>query len=161
MRVTLDNGVTVTVPSEELVRPVRGLGQDGKPKINTNYTEVAIYEGGAAEDAVVLGKAFLSTVSSALHQPGGVADAGTPALSVCRPREYEIQTRQAELWRRGASYQVVSALSHEAQSGHHGQGFDRRDIGARRDSAFARSICVLQIRTRRTGKQGYWSATEK
>lgn len=65
MRVTLDNGVTVTVPSEELVRPVRGLGQDGKPKINTNYTEIAIYEGGAAEDAMVLGKAFLSTVRSA------------------------------------------------------------------------------------------------
>jgi len=62
LRATLDNGQTVIVPSHELVRPVRGLDQAGKPKVNTNFTEFAIYDGEAPEDAIVLGKAFLSTV---------------------------------------------------------------------------------------------------
>ena len=34
LRATLDNGLTVTVPSHELVRPVRGLDKSGKPQVN-------------------------------------------------------------------------------------------------------------------------------
>ena len=64
LRATLENGLQVTVPSHELVRPVRGLDQKGVPQVYTNFTEIAIYDGPAPEDAIVLGKSFLSSVGS-------------------------------------------------------------------------------------------------
>ena len=65
LRATLDNGLTVIVPTHELLRPLRGLDQSGTPQVDTNLTEIAIYDGEAPEDAIVLGKAFLSTVGPA------------------------------------------------------------------------------------------------
>jgi hypothetical protein len=67
LKATLDNGLTVTIPSHELLRPVRGLDQAGKPQLATEWTEVAIYEDSAPDDAIVLGRAFLSTVMLSYH----------------------------------------------------------------------------------------------
>ncbi|KAK4233353.1 hypothetical protein C8A03DRAFT_38945 [Achaetomium macrosporum] len=60
MKVSFDNGLTVTIPSHEMVRPLRGIDKNGVPQAEPGYREVAVYAAQAPEDAVVLGKAFLS-----------------------------------------------------------------------------------------------------
>ncbi|KAK4249857.1 hypothetical protein C7999DRAFT_29726 [Corynascus novoguineensis] len=62
MKVSLENGLTVTIPHHEMVRPLRGLDNQGVPQVEPDYREVAVYATQAPGDAVVLGKAFLSQV---------------------------------------------------------------------------------------------------
>lgn len=51
---------TVEIPNEELFNPVRGIARDGTRVVNDNFTELAVYQDPAPEDAAVLGKLFLS-----------------------------------------------------------------------------------------------------
>lgn len=60
LEITIDNGLTVTIPSHELVRPLRGLDANGTQIVDTRFNEVQIYGRPAPEDGPVLGKAFLS-----------------------------------------------------------------------------------------------------
>jgi hypothetical protein len=60
--ITLDNGFSVEIPTEELYNPVRGIAKDGSRVVNRNFTELAVYQDEAPEDAAVLGKVFLSRV---------------------------------------------------------------------------------------------------
>ncbi|OIW27910.1 hypothetical protein CONLIGDRAFT_454163 [Coniochaeta ligniaria NRRL 30616] len=55
-----DNNFTVEIPVEELCNPVRGIARDGTRVVNGNFTELAVYQDPAPEDAAVLGKVFLS-----------------------------------------------------------------------------------------------------
>jgi hypothetical protein len=64
MRITLDGGLTVDIPTHELQRYLRGLDPDGNTVLNTGYTELQVYGEPAPQDASVLGKAFLSQVSA-------------------------------------------------------------------------------------------------
>ncbi|KAB5583461.1 hypothetical protein GE09DRAFT_1247859 [Coniochaeta sp. 2T2.1] len=54
------NNFTVEIPLEELVNPVRGIARDGTRVVNGNFTELAVYQDPAPEDAAVLGRVFLS-----------------------------------------------------------------------------------------------------
>lgn len=60
--ITLDNGFSVEIPTEELYNPVRGIAKDGSRVVNQNFTELGVYQDEAPEDAAVLGKVFLSRV---------------------------------------------------------------------------------------------------
>lgn len=60
LRITLDNGLSVDIPSYELVRPLRGLDANGTLIVDTNYNEVQIYGQADPEDGPVLGKVYLS-----------------------------------------------------------------------------------------------------
>jgi hypothetical protein len=62
MKITLAGGLTVTVPSHELVRPLRGLDSQGVPVLNSTLSEVAVYGDAAPENSPVLGKSYLSQV---------------------------------------------------------------------------------------------------
>jgi len=62
MEITINEGLTVTIPSHELVRPLRGLDENGMQAIDTRFNEVQVYGEPAPEEAPVLGKAFLSQV---------------------------------------------------------------------------------------------------
>ncbi|KAJ4291301.1 hypothetical protein N0V88_006305 [Collariella sp. IMI 366227] len=62
MRVTIDRSMTVTIPTHELWRPLRGLNSEGKVDTDSNYNELQIYAPENDADAPVLGKAFLSQV---------------------------------------------------------------------------------------------------
>lgn len=55
-----ENNFTVEIPVEELYNPVRGIARDGTRVVNGNFTELAVYQDPAPEDAAVLGKVFLS-----------------------------------------------------------------------------------------------------
>ena len=55
-----ESNFTVEIPLEELVNPVRGVARDGTRVVNANFTELAVYQDPAPEDAAVLGKVFLS-----------------------------------------------------------------------------------------------------
>ena len=57
-----ENNFTVEIPLEELLNPVRGIARDGTRVVNANFTELAVYQDPAPEDAAVLGKVFLSRV---------------------------------------------------------------------------------------------------
>ncbi|KAH8901635.1 hypothetical protein GQ53DRAFT_851595 [Thozetella sp. PMI_491] len=60
--ITLDNDFRITIPSHELVRPLRGLDESGVPIVDSNFNEVQIFAQAAPVNAPVLGKAFLSQV---------------------------------------------------------------------------------------------------
>ncbi|KAH8906647.1 hypothetical protein BR93DRAFT_927488 [Coniochaeta sp. PMI_546] len=55
-----NNNFTVEIPVEELYNPVRGIARDGTRVVNGNFTELAVYQDPAPEDAAVLSKVFLS-----------------------------------------------------------------------------------------------------
>jgi hypothetical protein len=66
LQFTINNDLTVDIPYYELERPLRVLDTYGKPKLDTEYQELQIFSADEPiEDALVLGKAFLSQVSSA------------------------------------------------------------------------------------------------
>ena len=60
MKVTLEGGLTVNIPSHELLRPLRGLDSQGQPAVDPNFSELAVYSSEAVEDSSVLGKVLLS-----------------------------------------------------------------------------------------------------
>lgn len=60
LRIALDNGLSVDIPSYELVRPLRGLDTNGSPIVDTDFNEVQIYYQADPENGPVLGKGFLS-----------------------------------------------------------------------------------------------------
>jgi hypothetical protein len=62
LQITFDNGLSVSIPQDELVRPLRGLDANGALAVDTNFNEVQIYSTPAPEDGPVLGKVFLSQV---------------------------------------------------------------------------------------------------
>lgn len=47
-----------------MVRPLRGIDENSAPRVDLRYRGVAVYATDAPEDAVVLGKAFLSQVGN-------------------------------------------------------------------------------------------------
>jgi hypothetical protein len=51
---------TVEIPVQELFNPLRGIARDGTRTVNQNFSELAVYQDPAPEDAAVLGKVFLS-----------------------------------------------------------------------------------------------------
>jgi hypothetical protein len=60
---TLNGGLEVEIPNEELSTPLRGLDQNGKRVLQPNITEVNIFHKEApAHTAAMLGKIFLSQV---------------------------------------------------------------------------------------------------
>lgn len=65
MEITLANGLKVVIPSEELLQPLRGLNTQGSPVANTSFVAVQIYRERNLEKAPVLGRVFLSQVSTA------------------------------------------------------------------------------------------------
>lgn len=68
MRLTIENDLTVDIPFYELDMPLRGLDGQGNPVLDPDYRELQIYGSAASGDAPVLGKAFLSQVSSLVAQ---------------------------------------------------------------------------------------------
>lgn len=58
---------TVEIPFHELQRPLRGLDSKGVVVSDNNYTEIQIYKDGTANNAAVLGRAFLSQVLPTAH----------------------------------------------------------------------------------------------
>lgn len=69
MEITLAGGLKVVIPSEELLQPLRGLNHQGRPVANTSFVAVQIYREPNVELAPVLGRVFLSQVSTALLLP--------------------------------------------------------------------------------------------
>jgi hypothetical protein len=65
MVITLKQGFQVTLASEDIVQPLRGLAQDGTPAVNHNMTEVSIYREPGLGAAAILGRAFLAKVTTA------------------------------------------------------------------------------------------------
>jgi len=63
LRISLLNGPTITIPTHEIIRPLRGLDQSGAMVLDTGYNEVQIYGNPAPEDGPVMGKALLSQVN--------------------------------------------------------------------------------------------------
>ena len=63
MDITLDGGHKFTIPTEELLAPLRGLNTNGAPVINNNFSEIAVYRDPGVELAPVLGRAFLNQAS--------------------------------------------------------------------------------------------------
>jgi hypothetical protein len=64
LRFTLKNGPVVEIPNEELAQQLRGIDQTGKRVLQNNVTVVNIFNETAPEGTAVLGKVFLSQVSS-------------------------------------------------------------------------------------------------
>ncbi|SCO78464.1 uncharacterized protein FRV6_02677 [Fusarium oxysporum] len=62
MTLTIENGLTVEIPSHELVRPLRGLDTGGVPIVNSSLTEVQVFAQEGPLEGPVLGKVFLSQV---------------------------------------------------------------------------------------------------
>ena len=62
MELTIENKFTVTIPSLELVNPLRGLDREGKLSVIPEFTEMGIFRQDPIEDSAVLGKIFLSQV---------------------------------------------------------------------------------------------------
>ncbi|KAK0624929.1 hypothetical protein B0T17DRAFT_462990, partial [Bombardia bombarda] len=60
LRFTINNGLTVDIPSYEFQRPLRGLDANGSVVLDPDYNELQIYGSPAPEDGPVVGKAFLS-----------------------------------------------------------------------------------------------------
>ena len=59
-----------TVPTEEMIAPLRGLDDGGVPISNDRFREIAVYRDPGIERAAVLGRAFLSQASAlALSYP--------------------------------------------------------------------------------------------
>lgn len=67
MDITIEDKFTVTIPSHELVGPLRGLNREGKFAVAQEYTEIGIFRSDPLEDSAVLGKIFLSQVSLQNH----------------------------------------------------------------------------------------------
>lgn len=63
MDITLNGGHRFTIPTEELLAPLRGLNTKGAPVINNNFSEIAVYWEPGIGLAPVLGRAFLSQAS--------------------------------------------------------------------------------------------------
>ena len=62
MIITIGDNLTVELPTSELWNPVRGLAPDGSRMVNTNFSELAVYQTPAPENAAVLGKSFMSQI---------------------------------------------------------------------------------------------------
>jgi hypothetical protein len=62
MEVSLAGGLTVEIPSDHLIRNLRGLDANGAPTSNDSFAEVQIYHEAGAQLAPVVGRAFLSQV---------------------------------------------------------------------------------------------------
>lgn len=62
---------TVEIPLEELAGPLRGIARDGTRVANGNFTELAVYQDPAPEDAAVLGKVFLGRAYLYVDYDGG------------------------------------------------------------------------------------------
>lgn len=62
MEINIENKFTVSIPSRELVNPLRGLDSDGKLAVVPEFTELGIFRRDPIEDSAVLGKVFLSQV---------------------------------------------------------------------------------------------------
>jgi hypothetical protein len=62
MRLTLEDKLTVDIPFYELLRPLRGLDENGSLVLHPEYNELQVFREEAPGDAPVLGKAFLSQV---------------------------------------------------------------------------------------------------
>jgi hypothetical protein len=63
MDITLNGGHKFTIPTEELLAPLRGLNTNGVPVINNSFSEIAVYWESGIGLAPVLGRAFLSQAS--------------------------------------------------------------------------------------------------
>jgi hypothetical protein len=61
--INIEDKFNVTIPSTELVNPLRGLNSEGKFAVQPAYNEIAIFRSDPIEDSAVLGKVFLSQVS--------------------------------------------------------------------------------------------------
>ncbi|KAK4222852.1 hypothetical protein QBC38DRAFT_331853, partial [Podospora fimiseda] len=57
-----DKSLTVEIPQHEFQTPLKGLDERGLPKVDTDYTELKIFNETAPLDTSVLGKVFLSQV---------------------------------------------------------------------------------------------------
>jgi hypothetical protein len=66
MRITINNEMTVDIPTHELWRPLRGLDGKGNLVSDSRFNELQIFGSEAAGNAAVLGKAFLSQVSPSI-----------------------------------------------------------------------------------------------
>ena len=62
LKFSLQGGLEVEIPSEELAWPVRGLDINGKKVFQDNITVVNIFNETAPENTATLGKVFLSQV---------------------------------------------------------------------------------------------------
>lgn len=63
IEITIENKFTVTIPTHEIVNPLRGLNPEGQFALDPKFTEIGIFRSNPLEDSAVLGKAFLSQVS--------------------------------------------------------------------------------------------------
>ena len=59
---SLNGGLEVEIPADDLVGPVRGLNKSGARVLQNNITVVNIFNESAPEGTATLGKSFLSQV---------------------------------------------------------------------------------------------------
>ena len=60
---TLDDGLVIEIPPEEMARPLRGIDASGTRVLQSNRTEIAVFHEPGVLGKMALGKAFLSKVS--------------------------------------------------------------------------------------------------
>ncbi|KAK6541238.1 hypothetical protein TWF694_008605 [Orbilia ellipsospora] len=82
-----DGDFQVSIPSEELEHPLRGINLNGTFAVDQNYTELNIFQGSAIRNTIVLGKAFLSRVYLAVDYDAGkfYLAPSSPSLAGCNP----------------------------------------------------------------------------
>jgi hypothetical protein len=61
--ITLSTGLKVEIPNEEMTNPLRTIDVDGARVLQSNITEVNIFDQEAPLNTATLGKTFLSQVS--------------------------------------------------------------------------------------------------
>ena len=61
--ISIQGGLSVSLPSYELIRPIRGLAKNGSTVTNSSFVEIQVFEDTSPADALVFGKVFLSQVS--------------------------------------------------------------------------------------------------
>lgn len=62
--INIQGGLSVSLPSYELIRPLRGLASNGSIVTNSSFVEIQVFENTSPADALVFGKVFLSQVGN-------------------------------------------------------------------------------------------------
>lgn len=67
--ISLGNGFQISIPTEEIQHPLRGINPNGTWETMRNYTELNIFQEAAVRNTMVFGKAFLSRVRTHTRTP--------------------------------------------------------------------------------------------
>lgn len=62
LSITLDTGMTVEIPDNEMKRALRGIEADGSVGVDRNLTEILVFSKANVDNTFSLGRSFLSQV---------------------------------------------------------------------------------------------------